>query len=672
MAVALAISSVGEAAYAQSGEQTNWAQLCMGSAADQDMPAYYLYIARENLGRVVDGRVELPDPQTWYVEPSPRAIYTMASPFPDGAFEPLNWEELASEDGIDICERALQQDIGHNEPYVHMALGRLLHRSGQAGQAVAKWQSVIDEYAGMTNKGAKSIALSIAVPATYIARQYETGEGVKQDLARAAELNTVAAVTARHVMIDDGRYWPGHSRAMHNLASQYYWGAGVESLPEKAGELWESAAQHWQVHSIANLAWLKRRGIGVAADGSEAANLYLKALRLFSLQHEAPELLVGNDNRFGTFKPDEAITIGWLEGAANAGQREALFTLGYLHHSGTIGTPDLENALDYYERAVPLYGASPEYSAGPAFVRAHGAAVPSAPAAWALTDELLDKALASTDPIGLAFAGKALERRAEQADADPELLRRAFNAYSASNLPNAKARAADLLIRGASNPEGQIMPREEAMRSAIALLRPAAEAGNASAQFDLGNLLIELGDSEGLGWLEKSTAGVEDDFLHPDIRPLFMGSVVVDDNSEIGRHSQAIYFAEEAQRRAIYQGQHQLLPEALTARQDAYDQYKLALDNKVRKRERQAREAARSFLRALAEGVARNIRAGGGDLPGRYPPKGQSHNGRWWCYTDFLDVKNIENPTICRYPDGREYAIGMLHPCYRVDGWCRR
>jgi TPR repeat protein len=566
---------------------------CARCGADADLPSGR--IDYRDQADIVNGRYRLPELSTWYRDLTPRALF--------GKVRPVPWEHLDVTDGLAACAAAASDRASEVDrvPY-----GRLLHKSGDLVGAADQFETELEALRGRTTTGVRRSA-------TYLGRMYEMGWGRSRDLARAAELYELG-MSGETAWDNREVASPWHPRALHNLASMHFWGNGIDQNHALSAKLWLEAARLHQVHSVANVAWLLRRGLGLPKDAGRSADLYLTAIRRLSLREDAPDLLVANEDRFGVFHPDKSTSASWLDKAAAAGQREALATLGFLYHTGRLVTRDLDRALDYYERAIALYGLTPEYSPGPAFVTKSNASPHPIRAAWVVDKALLDAGVSSGDPFALVMRGIYLERIGRSAD-NATIRAAARDDYERSGLANARHRAATLLLDGAA-PGGDRAEAERLLQVAATLLTEAAGSGNPSAQFDLATVWSLLGERRrASSWLQRSAAAVRDDFYHPDVRPLIAAGIELDSHSVVEQSADAIGLFDEAARRAAFSGRVELMDTISAVRQVARERYRVGMKELAARlqTERTARNAAALVLvfAALA-GMGGGGQTGGG------------------------------------------------------------
>ena len=94
-----------------------------------------------------------------------------------------------------------------------------------------------------------------------LARCYEAGRGIMQDLTKAVDL--YAEASAR-----------GDSVATNNLGVMYENGQGCEQSYERAAQLYQKAADNGNVDALVNLAWCYERGHGVPESKDKAIELF--------------------------------------------------------------------------------------------------------------------------------------------------------------------------------------------------------------------------------------------------------------------------------------------------------------------------------------------------------------------------------------------------------------
>lgn len=134
-----------------------------------------------------------------------------------------------------------------------------------------------------------------------IASLYESGRGLPQNYAMAAEWYTKAAAQ-------------GLPSAQNDLAVLYSKGRGVDRDPAKAVQLWQAAAAQGHLKAQYNLGLAYYLGEGVGLDDQAA--------------------------------------IAWFNTAAKGGLAEAQFVLGQMYRMGAGVPADQQAALDWYELAA--------------------------------------------------------------------------------------------------------------------------------------------------------------------------------------------------------------------------------------------------------------------------------------------------------------------------------
>jgi localization factor PodJL len=195
----------------------------------------------------------------------------------------------------------------------------------------------------------------------YLAKLYEGGQaGLKTDLVQARTWTERAAEA-------------GDVRAMHNLALDYFEGAGGPKDLSQAADWFHHAADQGLVDSQYNLARLYEEGLGVARNPAEAYKWYLiaagsgdaesatAAQRLKDIL--SPEAQAAAGRSAQAFVPDSASVAPaqpTSSSSATAGAQRGLSRLGYYQgpYDG-LGSPALSLAIAAFQRdqGLPATGA---------------------------------------------------------------------------------------------------------------------------------------------------------------------------------------------------------------------------------------------------------------------------------------------------------------------------
>ena len=295
--------------------------------------------------------------------------------------------------------RAYYEQSGDN-PYAQIALGFLYYYGNGVDQDMEKgkelFQSAVDQgvvegYYGLAkvaeNVGDIETALEhynkvvedgteqfyIASAMVYLGYIYETGDGVEQDGAKAAEWYTKAADS-------------GHTDAMNYLGYIYEHGDVVEQDVAKAVGWYTKAADLGNTDAINSLGYMYAEGYGVEQDNDKALEWYVKSLSSFP-DYEVYKIIVdilhGEDAAEKWFEesgdaekmmalaelyrshysdngeqvlPDFDKAIEWYTKAADLGNSDAMKMIGNMYKLGSLygGEDDLEKAIEWYQKAADL------------------------------------------------------------------------------------------------------------------------------------------------------------------------------------------------------------------------------------------------------------------------------------------------------------------------------
>jgi TPR repeat protein len=174
--------------------------------------------------------------------------------------------------------------------------------------------------------------------------QYEDGQGVPQDLGKAAELYQKAANQ-------------GHAAAQYNLALLYAHGEGVPQDLGKAAELYQKAANQGHAAAQNNLGLLYEHGEGVPKDLGKAVELYQKAADQGNTV--AKNHLADAQNHLGwLYENGQGVPKDWgkaaelYQKAADQGNAKAQYNLGLLYEGGQGVPKDLKKAAELYQKAA--------------------------------------------------------------------------------------------------------------------------------------------------------------------------------------------------------------------------------------------------------------------------------------------------------------------------------
>ena len=245
----------------------------------------------------------------------------------------------------------------------------------------------------------------------------------------------------------------GHAEAQYGVGRLYYYGRGVDQDFAEAARWYLAAAEQGHARSQTNLGILFEEGRGVPADAERAAEWYAKAAaqgRAVARNHLARMYEEGRG-----VPRDERRAAELYEAAAREGHAEAQFRLARMYEEGRGVAPDPEIARKWDRRA-----ARNGYIAAQAGTGTAGEPVAS-------RNEDVDEAFVSV---------------VEDAAAAPEVAT-AGSATAAPGAENVHEPA------GATGLEPGIEAYERGDFAAAARAwRPAADSGDAEAQFRLGTL----------------------------------------------------------------------------------------------------------------------------------------------------------------------------------------
>lgn len=190
----------------------------------------------------------------------------------------------------------------------------------------------------------KANSIFASLDAREIARSYENGDGVKQDLAKALTIYRNLAEYGEDIhqfeygrCFRDGKGVPqNHAEAFlwfskasaqenmyasYELGKLYLTGKGTQYNPEEAARLFKQAADNYHSDSIYELGKLYETGTGVDYDPAMAVQLYLEAGKRHA---PAAELKLANMFEKGILVPENrSKAIFWYLRAAYRGDDEA-------------------------------------------------------------------------------------------------------------------------------------------------------------------------------------------------------------------------------------------------------------------------------------------------------------------------------------------------------------
>jgi TPR repeat protein len=173
--------------------------------------------------------------------------------------------------------------------------------------------------------------------AILLARQYQTGAGVKQDVARGLELLSQAAEF-------------GSITAQVLTARAYAEGSGTARDPAKAILWFGRAADQGSLEAMMELGRYYAAGEGVKLDAERAFGFFYRAAEKGSVEamvEVGKSMLVG----YGTLQ-DTPLGVRWLEQAATAGSVSAMYDLFQFYNLGDAENHDAAKALRWITQAA--------------------------------------------------------------------------------------------------------------------------------------------------------------------------------------------------------------------------------------------------------------------------------------------------------------------------------
>lgn len=143
----------------------------------------------------------------------------------------------------------------------------------------------------------------------------------------------------------------GVPEAQHDLAALYTAGqGGVKTNFARAAQWFEEAALNNIPNARYNLGVLYHQGLGVKQDTAQAINWY-KAAAAQNHPEAQYNLGIAYIEGVGTeYNPQKAAAN--FESAARSGILEASYNLGLIYENGLLGTPQVEDAIYWYNRAA--------------------------------------------------------------------------------------------------------------------------------------------------------------------------------------------------------------------------------------------------------------------------------------------------------------------------------
>ncbi len=164
---------------------------------------------------------------------------------------------------------------------------------------------------------------------------YQLGRAVEEagDHTRAAELYEAAAAA-------------GHVMGIYRLGYLHLIGRGMPVDVEKAITFFEAAAAEGETYAMNSLARLYAAGEGVAQDKDKAIDLFLQAAAQGNTYaYNNLGYLLAEDG-----EADRALPL--FQASAEAGDVYGYNNMGYAYQRGIGVEPDLDRAIEWYERAA--------------------------------------------------------------------------------------------------------------------------------------------------------------------------------------------------------------------------------------------------------------------------------------------------------------------------------
>lgn len=149
----------------------------------------------------------------------------------------------------------------------------------------------------------------------------------------------------------EDKAFEGVPEAQHDLAALYTAGqGGVRTDFTRAAQWFEEAALNGVPNARYNLGVLYHQGLGVTQDTAKAINWY-KAAAAQNHPEAQYNLGIAYIEGVGTeYNPQKAASN--FESAARAGILEASYNLGLIYENGLLGSPQVEDAVYWYNRAA--------------------------------------------------------------------------------------------------------------------------------------------------------------------------------------------------------------------------------------------------------------------------------------------------------------------------------
>lgn len=170
-----------------------------------------------------------------------------------------------------------------------------------------------------------------------LAERYQTGDGVLQSYARAAQWFALAAEQGDH-------------RAQYELGRQLVGGLGVAADPSVGLALLRAASESGDRDHLFALGQALQAGVGTQPDPSSAAQAFGAAVDAGS--DEAAVALALLHYAGDGVEQSVAKTIELLTGPAERGNATAQNNLGLIYARGDAGTTDYETAFKWFNMAA--------------------------------------------------------------------------------------------------------------------------------------------------------------------------------------------------------------------------------------------------------------------------------------------------------------------------------
>jgi TPR repeat protein len=196
-----------------------------------------------------------------------------------------------------------------------------------------------------------------AAAQTVYAHIFDTGDGVKQDLAEAAKWYRKAA--------EQGDAW-----AQNNLGVQYKHGQGVKKDDAAAVKWFRKAADQGYGVAQKNLGVMYEGGRGVNKDEAEAVKWYRKAADQRDSGGQVNLGVMYEDGR--GVKKDEAEAASWYRKAAEQGDAVGQINLGFLYEEGRGVNKDEAEAAKWFRKAAEQGDGDGQYALGRVYEEGRG------------------------------------------------------------------------------------------------------------------------------------------------------------------------------------------------------------------------------------------------------------------------------------------------------------